>query len=186
MSASEHKQAKPAQKRGQIRCGKIRTLTRRRLLRPVQTYMGTFRSQKTAVSGSTQPCVPEQAAYPSVQVRTCRITASFMWTGATAWLWEKCHDRAQRDCARLQRWGQYTDWNGCNYLKRRVRRQKLYRWSRSAGDAEYADSGGLTGLWKPCQNHPQCNGSGNHLQSGKCSPLCPGRTGICKTSGERK
>ena len=75
---------------------------------------------------------------------------------------------------------------GCNYLKRRVRRQKLYRWSRSAGDAEYADSGGLTGLWKPCQNHPQCNGSGNHLQSGKCSPLCPGRTGICKTSGERK
>ena len=59
-------------------------------------------------------------------------------------------------------------------------------WSRSAGDTEYADSGGLTGLWKPCQNHPQCNGSGNHLQSGKCSPLCPGRTGICKTSGERK
>ena len=38
---------------------------------------------------------------------------------------KKCHDRAQRDCARLQRWGQYTDWNGCNYLKRRVRRQKI-------------------------------------------------------------
>lgn len=45
-------------RRGQLRCGKIRTLIRRRLLRPVQTYMGTFRSQKTAVSGSTQPCVP--------------------------------------------------------------------------------------------------------------------------------
>ena len=43
-----------------------------------------------------------------------------MWTRAySVTVGKNVTIRAQRDCARLQRWGQYTDWNGCNCLKRR-------------------------------------------------------------------